>query len=991
MRFPARVLPFALLLLAPSSDSTAVTTAVEQGQRARLAQARIPFVENCGQLDDRVAFSAHTLSGTVFVTRDGQLVYTLPRDGWSLTETFLRGRPTPAAGLPAVTAVSDFHGNDPRRWQTALPSYEEVRLGEVWPGVSVLLRAHGGNVEKIFTFQPGSRVDRVRLGLAGAHSLQIDAAGALVAETENGEVRFTPLLAYQESRGARRSVSATYVLSGSRYGFRIGPHDPSLPVVVDPLLQTTYLGGSAGEGISAIAVHPTTGEVYVAGGTTSTDFPGTAGGASSSFGGIADFFAARFDASLTTLLQATYLGGSAQQGVGALAFDALTGDVLVGGFTTQTADFPATTGGAQTSYGGGDEDGWVARLDASLTTLRQATYLGGSFQDFVSAIAVDPVTGDVFVAGESFSPDLPGTTGGAQPGSGGLNDGFVARLDPTLTTYVKTTYLGGSDAERVDALAVDPATGDLLVVGYTASADFPFTAGGAEPDSPGGAHGFAARIDPTLTTVVQATYLGGFANPSNQSTFTEADAVGISAATGEVLVAGATSTKFLPDTAGGAQPAYGGGDEDGFVARLDSGLTRVLQATYIGGSGLDFLYAMAVAPNGDVYVAGQTASTDFPGTAGGAQSVNALGSPAHTPNGLYPSDGFVARLDPTLTTLVQSTYLGGNGSDEARVLAVHPSSGEILVGGNTTSDDLPGRIGGAQQEYLGGEDLSAFDGWVGRLSADLAKGSCTRGDQVLCLNGGRFKVQVSWRVPAQGRSGDGMAVPLTGDTGAFWFREASNLELVIKVLDARSVNGFFWVFYGALSDVEYTITVADTETGLLKTYVNPSGTLASHADTKAFTSDGQAPAGAVVSAERVQERSDAELYAIYQTLTARRVAAPSRAAACAPGSTTLCLNQGRFQVTVDWEVPSQGRSGHGSAVPLEGGDTGYFWFLNDANVELAVKMLDGRPVNGHFWFFYGALSDVQYTIAVTDTQTGSTRSFENPNHTLSSKAYTGTF
>ncbi len=102
------------------------------------------------------------------------------------------------------------------------------------------------------------------------------------------------------------------------------------------------------------------------------------------------------------------------------------------------------------------------------------------------------------------------------------------------------------------------------------------------------------------------------------------------------------------------------------------------------------------------------------------------------------------------------------------------------------------------------------------------------------MNGGRFKVEVGWRVPSQGTSGSGRAVTLTGDTGQFWFFSANNIELVIKVVDGRGFNGQFWVFYGALSDVEYTIQVTDTATGNAKTFVNPSGHLASVADTSGF-------------------------------------------------------------------------------------------------------------------------------------------------------------
>ena len=114
-----------------------------------------------------------------------------------------------------------------------------------------------------------------------------------------------------------------------------------------------------------------------------------------------------------------------------------------------------------------------------------------------------------------------------------------------------------------------------------------------------------------------------------------------------------------------------------------------------------------------------------------------------------------------------------------------------------------------------------------------ATGSCQPGPQRLCLNGGRFAVEASWK-DFQGNTGVGTAVSLTGDTGWFWFFDSSNVEVMLKVLDGRPLNGKFWVFYGALSNVEYTLTVTDTQTGAVKEYRNPSGRFGSVADTAAF-------------------------------------------------------------------------------------------------------------------------------------------------------------
>ncbi|HEX4956248.1 MAG TPA: LamG domain-containing protein [Thermoanaerobaculia bacterium] len=258
---------------------------------------------------------------------------------------------------------------------------------------------------------------------------------------------------------------------------------------------------------------------------------------------------------------------------------------------------------------------------------------------------------------------------------------------------------------------------------------------------------------------------------------------------------------------------------------------------------------------------------------------------------------------------------------------------------------------------------------------------CTADDTNLCLNGGRFRVNAVWRDFA-GNTGQGQAVALTSDTGYFWFFSPENVELVLKVLDGRPINNQWWVFYGALSSVEYTITVTDTVTGATKSYTNPSGNLASVADTSALSGTEPSPASAVAAGAAVAS----------ETLSAARrpAAEPApltpRGGNCAAGPEVLCLQGGRFRVAVDWQIPS-GASGAGQAVPLTD-DSGYFWFFNAANVELVLKVLDGTPLNGHWWVFYGALSDVRYTITVTDTMTGASKTYVNPQGNLASVADT---
>ncbi len=306
-------------------------------------------------------------------------------------------------------------------------------------------------MEKLFTVRPGAKASRIRVRVAGARALRVNAAGALVATTGHGDLAFTPPAAYQERAGARRPIEVAYEVRGDRYGFRLGSHDSTLPVVIDPLLQATYLGGRSRDGLAALAIHPMSGEVYVAGVTSSSDFPGTTGGAQPERGGgdqNINAFVARLSADLTTLSQATYLGGSGGARVSALAIHPVSGDVYVAGSTG--SDFPGTGGGAQAACGTPTRcaDAFVARLNAELTELHQATYLGGSAAEAANSIAIHPTSGDVYVFGETFSTDLPGTSGGAQPTTTnlpGARDAFVAVLNAELTGLDQATYLGGRE------------------------------------------------------------------------------------------------------------------------------------------------------------------------------------------------------------------------------------------------------------------------------------------------------------------------------------------------------------------------------------------------------------------------------------------------------------------------------------------------------------------------------------------------------------------
>ena len=263
---------------------------------------------------------------------------------------------------------------------------------------------------------------------------------------------------------------------------------------------------------------------------------------------------------------------------------------------------------------------------------------------------------------------------------------------------------------------------------------------------------------------------------------------------------------------------------------------------------------------------------------------------------------------------------------------------------------------------------------------------CVADGATLCLRQGRFRVEVAWSDQHNGGHGVGRALPAAGSdrSGYFWFFKPDNVELIVKLLDGTGMNGYWWTFYGALSDVEYWVTVTDTASSAVRTYHNPPGQICGRGDT------------ASLAAARVPPKDALRLPPVDPEPASATVAEPAVAVAgaaavsCVADAGTLCLLDGRFRVRVSWYDQHNDRAGVGAAVPFTD-RSGFFTFFNAENVELVVKALDGRPVNGKLWFFYGALSDVEYTIHVDDLVSGVSEQYVNHPGSICGRADTSRF
>jgi len=625
---------------------------------------RLPLVfePNEGQADPEIKFLARGRGSTLFLTKREAVL-------GQVRMRLVGASKQAIQALDPTGGISNyFIGNDRTKWRTHIPHYRRVAYKGVYPGVDLVYYGNPQNLEYDFVVAPGADAAAIQVEYAGADSLRVDGDGDLVLKTATGELRQKRPRAYQETARGRVAVDVSYRLKGRRVAFELARYDARRRLVIDPiLLYSTYLGNSAGDRANSVAIDGA-GNAYVTGLTPSMNFP-TVNALQGANAGGNDMFVTKINAAGSARVYSTYLGGTGQDVGNGIAVDSV-GNAYVSG-STSSFNFP-TMNPLQAANGGGNLDAAIVKLNANGSALIYATYLGGNAEDFGTSIAVD-VGGNAYVAGETTSPNFP-TTNPLQPAfGGGGSDAFVAKITANGSSRVYSTYLGGSTAnvlgtrdEIAYGIAVDSA-GAVYLTGSTSSTNFP-TMNALQPTHGGGGNDvFVTKINTAGSALVYSTFLGG--SGSEEGSAIALDASGASYVTGYTL-----STNF--PTTNPLQPTNLGGNGDTFLTKINPAGSARVYSTYLGGTGEDRSFAVAVDAGGNAYVSGYTVSTDFP-SANPLQVANA-GS----------SDVFVAKINANCTAINYSTYFGDVGGEGGAGIAVDAGGG-VLVTGSTTSASFP--------------------------------------------------------------------------------------------------------------------------------------------------------------------------------------------------------------------------------------------------------------------------------------------------------------
>lgn len=658
--------------------------------------AGLQFHENKGQWPANVLYRARTSGGAVFVERDA-FTYVISAGGAHL----VHGKPGAVAAPLRMHAykvhfegamaqrqeglermphyVNYFLGDDPAQWGTGVAAFAAVQLHELYPGIGMRIDGHAG-LKYDWLVAAGADASRIVMRYEGQDALRVE-GGLLYIETSAGQVIEQRPVAWQEVEGVRRSVLTHYALDNDRVGFEFPEgYDERYALVIDPVVVFSTYSGSSADNFGCTATYDETGHLYGGGSAFNVGYPVTVGVIQPGFGGgTIDMGISKFSPDGTALIWSTYVGGSSDDLPHSMVVNSSDELYILG--TTGSSDFPVSVGCFDNSFGGGTappfggsyvftyfggSDVAVIHLDATATSILGATYVGGDDNDGLNQYTPllrnygDPFRGEIImdlqerpvVATSTASAGLFTTPGASQAALGGGLDAYIFQLDPTLSTMLWATYHGGSANDAGFGVQVS-STGEFYVTGGTQSTDLPVAGVPFSSTHNGAVDGYLARYSADGLTLLGTTFIG---TPSfDQSYFVQLDVAD------NVYVVGQTTGSF-PVTPG----TYVNPNGSQFLQKFSGDLSTSLWSTRIGSTGVENISpsAFLVSVCGQIYFSGWAGSTNPAG--GGVTSSSTIGLPVTVDAYQATTDGsdfYLMVLEPDAVALAYATFFGGTAAE----------------------------------------------------------------------------------------------------------------------------------------------------------------------------------------------------------------------------------------------------------------------------------------------------------------------------------------
>src|SRR5579863_2602622 len=628
----------AIFLSALTACAQQQTSVAQDPHLAAIANLPITFEINRGQTSEQVHFLYHGSRLQMFFTDSGAVLNLVPPqakapktapqvDGVAVFMKFAGDHVPVIEAEQTVQGDSNYLVGPPDQWRTHIAHYARVRYRNVAPGIDVVFYGNQKNLEYDWIVSAGADPSQVRMHFDGTKQIFLDRSGNLILRTTLADIEQKRPTAYQQLGNRRAAVPTHYVVSGSDVRLVVGPYDRRRALTVDPVLAyASFLGGSAADTANAITVDGS-GSTYIAGTTSSLNFPVTPGAYQTHLIGNPNAFVSKFNSNGTALEYSSYFGGNGYYWGNGLAVDS-SGNAYLSGQVLNSTNFPGKIIGTMnpnifTAY--------LAKLNSEGSALVYGLAWGGAtdgcsspfgFGTAAYAVAVDQM-GRAWATGATSTTDFPTTMTAYQHTWGGgcdavypiLGDAFVSVVSPDGTELAYSTYIGGQGLDWGHAIALD-GKGNAYITGANVYGGYPTTLGTFMPNYPsttGGASGIVTKIS-TGPILGYSTYLGG----SDQS-----QGSGISLdSNGDAFITGWTTTTDFPTTPGAFKRTFSSKTlKEVYVTKMNPIGSALVYSTFLGnGTG----NGIAVAPDtGLAFAAGWTDNStgDFPITRNAFQKV----------------------------------------------------------------------------------------------------------------------------------------------------------------------------------------------------------------------------------------------------------------------------------------------------------------------------------------------------------------------------------
>lgn len=681
-----------------SARAGSKSTGPDQSRPEKYGRLPLYFIENIGQIRGGSEFYLQGSDKTIFFSRQGlTFAFIDQASRWSLKLDFVNpSSEMRLEGSGESDAVFSYFNGPATSWKSRARSFSRITYRNIWPGIDL---EYSGTVQRMkysFRVAPGADPSMIRLAYRGATRIETNSKGELEVATPAGAFHDESPVSFQRSPYKTQNIATSYSLDRkgdvSIYSFNVARYDRTRELIIDPavLIYSGFIGGSGDDAAYAIAVDSAK-NAYVTGETSSTqtNFPVVAGPDLTYNGGSSDAFIAKVNAAGTALVYCGFIGGSQSDKGRAVAVDS-GGNAYVTGetFSDQTT-FPVLTGPGLTGNAGPDV--FVTKVNPAGTGLVYSGFIAGASRDFATGIAVDS-GGNAYVTGytDSTQASFPVVAGPDLTHNGGI-DGFVAKVNPSGSGLIFAGYVGGVGDDYARAIAVDPSF-NVYITGDTASTEtsFPLVTGPDLTYNLGPTDAFVVKVNANGGGLGYSGYVGG---PGSDAGY----GIAVDSA-GNAYVTGETNATGFP-VVGGPDASFNGAT-DTFVTKVNAAGSALVYSGFIGGTGIDRGFGIAVDTAGNAYIAGETSSfqTSFP----------VVGGPKLVSNGLL--DAFVARVNPAGSLLVYAGYIGGPGNDYGRAVALDSDGNAYFAGYTESTTGFPA-VAGPDLSYNGG----FIDAWVAKI------------------------------------------------------------------------------------------------------------------------------------------------------------------------------------------------------------------------------------------------------------------------------------